>query len=58
MSWIVHVVIGLVLGIMFSVAYPDYTITINDAVEPTIRSLIDKAISFVIDFISMEFREI
>ncbi len=55
MSWIIHVGIGLVIGIMFSVAYPDLAVAINDSIEPTIKSIgefgIDKLKATVINFI-------
>jgi len=38
MSWIIHVGIGLVIGIMFSVAYPDLALSINNGVQPTIQN--------------------
>ena len=30
---------GVVIGVMFSVAYPDYAISINDSIQPTIQSI-------------------
>lgn len=55
MSWIIHVGIGLVIGIMFSIAYPDLAQGINDSIEPTIKSIgefgIDKLKDTVTNFI-------
>jgi len=39
MIWIVHILIGVIIGIMFSVAYPDLAISINDSIEPMIQSI-------------------
>jgi len=39
LSWIIHVFLGVVIGVMFSVAYPDYAISINDSIQPTIQSI-------------------
>ena len=53
MNWI-YLVMGFVIGIIFSVAYPDYAITINSAVELTIRSIGESGLDFVTEFINME----
>jgi len=56
MSWIIHVGIGLVIGIMFSVAYPELAVTINNSIDPTLESIgefgIDKLKDTVTNFIS------
>ncbi len=42
MTWIVHVGIGLVGGIIFSVAYPELAQSINDSLQPTIQMFGEK----------------
>jgi hypothetical protein len=42
MTWIVYTVIGVVVGIMFGVAYPDTAQTINDSLQPTLHSISGK----------------
>ncbi len=42
MSWIVHVGIGLVGGIIFSVAYPELAQSVNDSLQPTIQMFGEK----------------
>ena len=39
MTWFIYIAIGIVIGTMFSVAYPDYAISINDSIQPTIQEL-------------------
>ncbi len=49
MSWIIYLPIGLVIGVMFSVAYPESAQGINDAVAPTVQSFSESALSKVKD---------
>jgi hypothetical protein len=37
MTWVIHVGIGLVGGIIFSVAYPELAQSVNDSLQPTIQ---------------------
>jgi len=56
MSWIVHILIGVIIGIMFSVAYPDLAMSVNNSIEPMIRSIGEQGLEIfndtVINFIS------
>ena len=40
MTWFIH--IGIVAGIMFSIAYPDTALAINDSLQSTIHSISEK----------------
>ena len=55
MSWIIHVGADIVSEIMFSVAYSDLAVSINDSIEPTIQSIVEIGITklklFVTNFI-------
>ncbi len=42
MTWIIHVGIGLVGGIVFSVAYPELAQSVNDSLQPTIQMFAEK----------------
>lgn len=42
MTWIIHVGIGLVGGIVFSVAYPELAQSVNDSLQPTIQAFGEK----------------
>jgi|SaaInlStandDraft_3_1057020.scaffolds.fasta_scaffold655484_1 hypothetical protein len=42
MTWIIHVGIGLVGGIIFSVAYPELAQSVNDSLQPTIQMFGEK----------------
>ena len=45
MSWIIHVGADIVSEIMFSVAYSDLAVSINDSIEPTIQSIVEIGIT-------------
>ena len=42
MTWIIHTGIGIVVGIMFGIAYPDTAQILNDSLEPTLQSFGEK----------------
>ena len=42
MTWIIYTGIGIVVGIMLGVAYPDTAQILNDSLEPTLRSFGEK----------------
>jgi len=42
MTWIIYTGIGIVVGIMFGIAYPDTAQILNDSLEPTLQSLGEK----------------
>ncbi len=42
MSWIIHVGLGLVGGIIFSVAYPELAQSVNGSLQPTIQMFGEK----------------
>ena len=54
MTWIIHVGIGLVGGIIFSVAYPELAQSINDSIYPTISGLIETLKNMAIDSLKRE----
>jgi hypothetical protein len=41
MSWIIHIPIGVAIGIMFSVAYPEMAQSINDSIYPSISYAVE-----------------
>ena len=38
---------GIVIGIVFSVAFPEVAQTVNDAIMPMIQSLSDKIVDWI-----------
>jgi hypothetical protein len=54
MSWIIHIPIGVAIGIMFSVAYPEMAQSINDSIYPTISGLIETLKNMVFDSLKRE----
>jgi hypothetical protein len=54
MSWIIHIPIGVAIGIMFSVAYPELAQSINDSIYPTISGLIETLKNMVFDSLKRE----
>ena len=38
---------GIIVGILFSVAFPEVAQTVNDAVMPTIQSISEKMINWI-----------
>ncbi len=42
MTWVIHVGIGLVGVIIFSVAYPELAQSVNDSLQPTIQMFGEK----------------
>ena len=42
MTWIIYTGIGIVVGIMFGIAYPDTAQILNDSLEPTLQSFGEK----------------
>ena len=53
-SWIIHIPIGAMIGIMFSVAYPELAQSINDSIYPTISGLIETLKNMVFDSLKRE----
>ncbi len=41
MSWIIHILMGFGVGIMFSVAYPEMAQSINDSIYPSISYAVE-----------------
>jgi len=54
MSWIIHIPIGVAIGIMFSVAYPELAQSINDSIYPTISGLIETLKNMAIEGLKRE----
>jgi hypothetical protein len=54
MSSIIHIPIGVAIGIMFSVAYPEMAQSINDSIYPTISGLIETLKNMAIDSLKRE----
>lgn len=44
----IHIIIGIIIGIMFSVAYPDMAQSINDAIMPTIQAVGERIIGWIL----------
>lgn len=42
MTWFIYAGIGIIVGIMFGIAYPDTALTINDSLQPTLHSISEK----------------
>ena len=43
----ISLVTGIIIGIVFSVAFPEVAQTINDAIMPTIQSISEKIIVWI-----------
>ena len=43
----ISVILGIIIGIIFSVAFPEVAQTINDAIMPTIQSISEKMINWI-----------
>ena len=43
----ISLVMGIIIGIVFSVAFPEVAQTINDAIMPTIQSISEKIIVWI-----------
>lgn len=51
MTWIIYIPVGITIGIMFSAAYPESAIAINDALLPTIQAIGEKIKEIAVDLI-------
>ena len=54
MSWIIHISIGITIGIMFSVAYPELAQNINDSIYPTISYVVETLKNMSVEFLRDE----
>lgn len=54
MSWIIHIAIGITIGIMFSVAYPELAQNINDSIYPTISYVVETLKNMSVEFLRDE----
>ena len=43
----ISLIVGIIVGILFSVAFPEIAQTINDAVMPTIQSISELMIEWI-----------
>jgi len=43
----ISLIVGIIVGILFSVAFPEVAQTINDAIMPTIQSVSEQMISWM-----------
>ena len=53
-SWIIHIPIGAMIGIMFSVAYPEMAQNINDSIYPTISYVVETLKNMSVEFLRDE----
>ena len=51
MPWIITLPIGILIGVLFSVAFPSVAQGINDALLPTIAGIFDKSLEIGVDII-------
>jgi len=51
MPWIITLPIGILIGVLFSVAFPSVAQGINDALYPTIVGIFDKSLEIGVDII-------
>jgi len=54
MSWIIHIPIGVAIGIMFSVAYPEMAQSINDSIYPSLSYAVETLKNMGIEFLKSE----
>ena len=52
MPWIITLPIGILIGILFSVAFPSVAQGINDALYPTIAGIFDKGLELGIEIVT------
>jgi hypothetical protein len=45
----ISLIMGIIIGILFSVAFPEVAQTINDAIMPTIQSISEQMINWIIE---------
>ena len=45
----ISLIMGIIVGIVFSVAFPEVAQTINDAIMPTVQSISDLIINWIIE---------
>tara|TARA_B100001167_G_C16692217_1_gene267582 strand:- start:544 stop:690 length:147 start_codon:yes stop_codon:yes gene_type:complete len=43
----ISLIIGIIIGILFSVAFPEVAQTVNDALMPTIKSISEQMIDWI-----------
>jgi len=43
----ISLIIGIIIGILFSVAFPEVAQTVNDALMPTIQSISEQMIDWI-----------
>lgn len=43
----ISLIVGILIGIIFSVAFPEVAQTVNDAIMPMIQSLSDKIVDWI-----------
>ena len=43
----ISLIIGIIIGILFSVAFPEVAQTVNDALMPTIQSISEQVIDWI-----------
>ena len=43
----ISLIMGIIIGIVFSVAFPEVAQNINDAIMPTIQSISEKMITWI-----------
>jgi small basic protein len=43
----ISLIMGIIIGIMFSVAFPEVAQTVNDAIMPTIQSIREHMINWI-----------
>jgi len=44
----IHIIIGIVIGIMFSVAYPEMAQSINDSIMPTVQVVSERIVDWIL----------
>jgi hypothetical protein len=43
----ISLIMGIIVGILFSVAFPEVAQTVNDAIMPTIQSISEQMINWI-----------
>jgi hypothetical protein len=43
----ISLIMGIIVGILFSVAFPEVAQTVNDAIMPTIQSISEQVINWI-----------
>ncbi len=51
-NMIIYLGIGALAGILFSIAYPDYAVTINNVVSPTVTATVEKIFGIILESVN------